>query len=106
MRPIDADALKKTLLSSEYECTGGASECQKESYEVLVNRVLHEVVPELIDKAPTIEAEPVRHGRWVYDHNGIVICTECRYPQQIGAKEFCGKCGARMDGVKGLHKQS
>lgn len=46
---------------------------------------------------PTIEAEPVRHGRWVLNHHGVVVCTVCRHPQQIGAKDFCGKCGAQMD---------
>lgn len=44
-----------------------------------------------------VEITFVRHGRWVLDHHGVVVCTVCRYPQQIGAKDFCGKCGARMD---------
>lgn len=51
----------------------------------------------IVDSQPTIEAEPVRHGRWILDHHGVVVCTVCRYPQQIGAKDFCGKCGAKMD---------
>jgi len=43
------------------------------------------------------QSESVRHGRWVLDR-GLVVCSECRYPlQQIGAKDFCGKCGAKMD---------
>ena len=50
-----------------------------------------------IYEAPKVEAEPVRHGRWILDHHGVVVCNLCRYPQQIGAKDFCGKCGARMD---------
>ena len=38
----------------------------------------------------------VRHGRWEYDRNGIVLCSVCQYPRQIGAHDFCGKCGADM----------
>ncbi len=53
---------------------------------------------EYIKQMQTIKIEPVRHGRWIPDHNGIIVCTLCRYPRQIGAKDFCGKCGARMDG--------
>lgn len=35
----------------------------------------------IICKMPTIEAEPVRHCRWILDHHGVVVCTVCRYPQ-------------------------
>lgn len=58
---------------------------------------------------PTIEAEPVRHGRWVYDDKigGLRYyqCTNCRKndnecladEHEIKWFKFCPKCGARMD---------
>lgn len=61
---------------------------------------------------PTIEAETVRHGRWVYDETigGMkhYNCTNCKEhnpgneciadENQILWFEYCPKCGARMDG--------
>ena len=55
-----------------------------------------------IKSAPTIEAEPVRHGRW----NEKGHCECCGY--DMGSRvnkwtnvydlQFCPNCGARMDG--------
>jgi len=59
-----------------------------------------------IDEAPTIESEPVRHGRWI-DKGEYAVCTECggRSGTQYDGVEpialmarFCQNCGARMDG--------
>ncbi len=60
-------------------------------------------IEELIEKLPSADVAPVRHGRWI-DTNGRkrypfwvrYECSEC------GAKasdyRFCPHCGARMDG--------
>lgn len=75
----------------------------------------------IIAEAPTIEAEPVRHGEWVTDEYDSgepeaypafldVHCSECGY--DIGAESgqfgwcygdpfpmsYCPNCGAKMDG--------
>lgn len=67
-----------------------------------------------IDDAPTIEAEPVRHGRWEtwgYVFHGIEwkrcsCCGKCADVSYYGLLEgefkmstpaICGRCGARMD---------
>ena len=67
---------------------------------------------EQIDSAPAIDAEPVRHGRWINDCMEIV-CSECKtvYADEIVFmnKDFkfenlpyCPNCGAKMDAeVKG-----
>ena len=55
-----------------------------------------------IDNAPTIEAEPVRHGRWERTSDGAARCTACKRkmnPSQYGYA-FCGLCGAKM-GLEG-----
>ena len=48
-----------------------------------------------------IEAEPVRHGRWIYeeDSDGDIssICSECRHKYRFD-NNFCPNCGAKMDG--------
>lgn len=50
---------------------------------------------------PTIEAEPIRHGRWILNSDENFVCNQCRHQQQIGAKDFCGKCGADMRAEEG-----
>ena len=53
---------------------------------------------------PTIEAEPVRHGRWVERPNtkGQVYCSECGTLEKTTDNNFksmhCPHCGAKMDG--------
>ncbi len=59
---------------------------------------------EKLDNAPTVDAEPVRHGRWekVYgDHISmglrpwVVCCSECG---KVGTESnYCPECGAKMD---------
>lgn len=91
MRLIDADALMDELLKGTVTtndlyglgvAVGGADAMNK------------------IVKAPTIEAEPVRHGRWERTSDGAARCTACKRkmnPSQYGYA-FCGLCGAKMDG--------
>ena len=54
-----------------------------------------------IDNAPTIEAEPVRHGRWVNTHSDseFVQCCLCKYPVYAAwnVTNYCPNCGAKMD---------
>ena len=54
----------------------------------------------MLTKAPTIEAEPVRHGRWIKRQNER-ICPFCLDRHiHLGGKEkkYCSNCGAKMDG--------
>lgn len=76
----------------------------------LVKAVIHRCCEE-IDKQPTIEAEPVRHGRWILceDQHGVdndnnnyaYFCSQCHY-QDVHSKyakvNFCWNCGADMRG--------
>ena len=54
-----------------------------------------------INGAPTIEAEPVRHGRW--EDNGIPAsvlskCSECGILYGASSFNYCPNCGAKMGG--------
>ena len=56
-----------------------------------------------IEEAPTIEAEPVRHGQWERTSDGAARCTACKRKMNSSqyGYAFCGLCGAKMD-LKGL----
>lgn len=65
-----------------------------------------------LKKQPTIEAEPVKHGKWKAVPNRILIgrrvatqgtaweCSACNNSskQYLPTMKFCPNCGARMDG--------
>jgi hypothetical protein len=53
--------------------------------------------------APTIEAEPIRHGHWETRHGFSMLqkCSVCGYEYNdlIECDNYCGNCGAKMDEV-------
>ena len=51
-------------------------------------------------KFPTIEAEPVKHGHWIWTGSCQVcsICDEEQYGVDTG-RYYCPNCGAKMDEV-------
>lgn len=62
-----------------------------------------------IANAPTIEAEPVRHGRWIHTDMAASWkpsckdeCGECHYHDKdrrdLSDFIFCPMCGSKMDG--------
>ena len=83
MRLIDADAyLKKACTYNETGC----GSCK-----------LQTICPV---NEPTVDAVPVRHGRWVDEPNCMYRCSVCgsHYPSIKGYQDykFCPNCGARM----------
>ena len=67
-------------------------------------------VCEMLEDAPTVESEPVRHGKWIdegyYADNTNVKawhCSECNWHMLGYGDElfrFCPSCGAKMDGAE------
>ena len=56
---------------------------------------------EIIEKAPTVDAEPVRHGHWIMtkgiNGNDYRKCSNCLHTQPItGLMNYCPICGAKM----------
>ena len=51
-----------------------------------------------IEEMPTIEAEPVRHGKWVDTGSGqeCSVCGEIQYGYDSG-RYYCSNCGAKME---------
>ena len=75
-RLIDADALK------EWFSDNGEGSW---TYNVTVKAC--------IDAQPTVDAVPVKRGKWIEEH-----CSECgQYVYHGDALNYCPKCGARMD---------
>ena len=104
MRPIDADALIRDIAES----IRLADEWEKEAHE---KKDKHEIKCAIdtrknlmymilrVKKFPTIDAEPVKHGRWIIADDGVTRCSIC-YGASDYERSFCGDCGAKMDGDK------
>lgn len=100
-RLIDADELVKWLQSP----TGFRTNCE----DCTSIDCLDCIIEEAIANAPTIDAEPVRHGTWEtsfeYDWDGnklyIHFHRECgfEYRNYIEDEQpYCPHCGVKMDG--------
>lgn len=97
MRLIDADALDFERIENEY---GSRNECVS-------------AIEAMIDKAPTVDAEPVRHGYWIVKKTAIgaeyTICSECKTDFKFKTDKGtfarldmrgmlgCPNCRAKMD---------
>ena len=77
----------------------------------VLKRMVFEPDYEVVQMAPAVEAEPVRHGRWEivivstsnpYESEIEEKCSLCgRFVQRYGTQpqdNYCPNCGARMDG--------
>lgn len=58
-----------------------------------------------IDEEPTIEVEPVRHGRWINPYINFYghpchCCSECGFKASYQDKNFCPNCGCKMSKEK------
>lgn len=89
MRLIDADAtieLLRSLGSRDYRR-------EKGTIADAMKMLSHSAY------TPTIEAEPVRHGRWIISSDGYYpYCWDCKArPKGGNMTKYCPNCGARMD---------
>ena len=97
MRPIDADKLLEKMqdrLPKEDDILEPVSTCAK-------------IARRLVEKAPTIDAVEVVHGRWEqigYDEAmNRITCSCCLEYWNIEDNDtetfnYCPNCGAKMDG--------
>lgn len=109
MRPIDADVLLAVVE------TGRRKLPIRDNNGMLRRYLDWDIVKYLIGKIPTIDVEPVRHGRWVkcQGKSNIWYCSECgekiNYKQNRRTYNIpkvpvwqknkrCRNCGAKMDG--------
>lgn len=72
------------------------------TFDGLIDSICQGQAEEVVAEAPTIEAEPVRRGRWIVRDNPCtnwykVACSKCGYGG-VMTWNYCTHCGARMDG--------
>lgn len=103
MRLIDADKLRDAMFHY-YGCVNADTDKSNYKGETLMNYEVADLIDDCISTAPTVEAEPVRHGHWNYKFtiNGqsYRYCSECLeiiYDDTV-SKNYCPYCGARMEG--------
>lgn len=93
-RLIDADALRNDCIEL-IRCID-AETVKEDYYDGMEGGV--ENVMKCIDEAPTVDAEPVRHGKWIEypTADGMNQCSACGV-LRFGESNYCPNCGARMD---------
>lgn len=102
VRLIDADALLQTI--SDMCCADNNVKTRQ-----IVDSTLHNLMPQIISDEPTVDAKPVKRGKWISekvqkkDWKGIErsyfqpnSCSVCHIGVAVRTK-FCPNCGARME---------
>lgn len=101
MRLIDADDL---LEQRVYTVAKGKGFPYREAYKNMLDDIEH---------APTVEAEPIRHGHWImcdeeYNAYECSICHDAWAVEEGSPSEnnmhYCQNCGAKMDEEAGNDK--
>lgn len=86
---------KSTYVTSKYFDVEGRDIGNTDGREWIERRRVFNV----INGAPAMDAEPVRHGRWI-KKIGCVKCSTCFedcWADSAPSYEFCPYCGAKMD---------
>lgn len=108
MRLIDADALDAEMYRKSFEVDDGRNVWNSGLW------IRYKIFEEAIREAPTVDAVPVRHGKWIIQDNPgtgwyRVTCSECGedvtstapcigfFPNAKVVWDYCPYCGARMD---------
>lgn len=94
MRLIDADALIEFIVEEAQD----------------LRTLSTKTVGQAISKTPTVDAVPVRHGKWIYGndfHWYTASCNKCGYQRRTDIKAdgwnqwmYCPNCGTKMDGER------
>lgn len=95
MRLVDADVLLNGLDSICVEKMNSKNPCPLVCTLCPLSDML-----DVIENAPTVDAESVRHGYWIENDNGTYSCSECHSwipNEQHYYARYCLYCGARMD---------
>lgn len=104
MRLIDADALEQFFLHENkrlMELLEDVDEEEKEYIKTILPTV--EWARKTVHNVKTIEAEPVKRGKWMQDKVAEIQyrynCSECGNPiyDKIRPYKYCPNCGARME---------
>ena len=64
-----------------------------------------ECIERAIRAMPAADVVEVKHGRWVEEGCGLLVCSKCNFEYDHSGVPFeglyyCPNCGARMDGER------
>lgn len=100
MRLIDADQIKNIKFAIS----------KKISVYV---RGWNDAVDAIIENAPTIEAKPIKHGKWIVSgtFDDFLKCSECGYKipwSRVSEEKWvgCPTCLAKMDGKEASENET
>lgn len=92
MRLIDVDELMKAINEGViFTVSAGRPNAEIRG----ANKVIS-----VINQCPTIEAEPVKCGRWVMLKYPLVECSACKEMRDCAHQfgwNYCPNCGAKME---------
>jgi hypothetical protein len=102
MRLIDADTLRNSVYHEAFETDNPLQKWDSGCW------IRYKLFEKLLHAAPTMDATPVVHGRWIgwnYPGDEHIECSICKkqyYEDDlyIGGNDFpkyCPNCGAKMD---------
>lgn len=96
---MNGDLISRTALIKEYErLMTQTSECNKPVLQEHIDRITWQ---------PAVDAEPVRHGRWIKIVRSLDDgdyykrqCSECKWEPDdtLWLPKYCPVCGAKMEG--------
>lgn len=98
-RLIDADKLKEYI--DDCEC---CEKCDMKGFMCNEYCELPDcVTPQwerVLNEQPTVEAEPVRHGKWTKIPSADIGTCSCCGDKwgSVSVMNYCPNCGAKMDG--------
>lgn len=97
---IDREALKRDVRDVVFQVAD--TPLSNDAMSKLVFQ-MGELLAKKIDDAPGVEAEPVRHGRWIHRMHRIFgntydyECSVCGCDYALAEYNYCPNCGAKMD---------
>ena len=106
MRLIDADALDAEMYRKSFEVDDGRNVWNSGLW------IRYKIYEEAIRDAPTVDAVPVRHGKWIHEVRYTIDslhsyqqyrCSECGMTYITNTK-YCPNCGADMRGDNSEHE--
>ena len=111
MRLIDADAFPNKLKEMMIQIDKNRGEPEEDWFLYGFDEFVMALdVIDLVKEMPTIDAEPVKHGKWIYKGvRGRFPACECSVCGNVENADwavlgdnvnYCPNCGAKMDGER------